>query len=206
LLFNAWIDQLTRLVFKSKLSPFFDDIYHQKNLREGLINIIGNPESDWCDNAQTPDLESCRNLSKEALRLAEEYLSKRYGDNPSHWKWGNAHVAIGQHRPFSNIPLISKLFELKTPFPGDTFTINVGRMNYNNVREPYSTNLAPGMRVIYDLGDFNRSVFIGMGGQSGWFQSKRYREYMSLWSNSNYLPLSTDYSSVKQGELILRAK
>jgi penicillin amidase len=206
LIFNAWIDQLTQLVFKPKLGIFFDDIYHQKNLREGLIKILSENDSSWCDDAKTAEMERCADLSPEALNMAMDYLSKRYGSNPNNWKWGKAHPAISQHNPLSKVPLLGKLFELKTPFPGDTFTINVGRMNYSNAEEPYATNLAPGMRVIYDLSNFDQSVFIGIGGQSGWVQSKRYREYLEIWSQNNYLPLSTNISKTNQGVLLLKSK
>jgi len=206
LIFNAWVDQLTQLVFKPKLGIFFDDIYHQKNLREGLIQILNNKDSIWCDDSKTPKIELCGDLSPQALNLAIDYLSNRYGSNPNSWKWGQAHPAISQHNPLSKAPLLGKLFELKAPFPGDTFTINVGRMNYSNAEEPYATNLAPGMRVIYDLSNFDQSVFMGIGGQSGWVQSKRYREYLGLWSQNNYLPLSMNYSKDNQSVLVLKSK
>jgi penicillin amidase len=206
LIFNVWIDQLTQLIFKPKLGIFFEEIYHQKNLREGLIKILSNNDSSWCDDTKTPEIERCADLSPEALNLAMNYLSKRYGTNPSNWTWGQAHPAISQHNPLSKAPLLGKLFELKTPFPGDTFTINVGRVNYGNAEEPYATNLAPGMRVIYDLSNFDQSVFMGIGGQSGWVQSKRYREYLGIWSQNNYLPLSTNIPKTTQGVLLLKAK
>ncbi len=206
LIFNAWVDQLTRLIFKPKLGVFFDDIYHQRNLREGLIQILSNKDSSWCDDTKTPKMELCGDLSSQALNLAMEYLSNRYGSNPRDWTWGQAHPAISQHNPMSKVPFLGKLFELKVPFPGDTFTINVGRMNYSNPDEPYATNLAPGMRVIYDLSNFDQSIFMGIGGQSGWVQSKRYREYLGLWSQNNYLPLSTNFSKDNQTVLLLKSR
>jgi len=202
LIFNVWVDQLTRLIFKPKLGIFFEDIYHQRNLREGLIQILNNPDSTWCDDARTEKQELCKDFSPQALNLSLEYLSKRYGDNPAAWKWGKAHLAISPHHPMSNVPFLKKFFELDAPIPGDTFTVNVGRMNYSNLDEPYAATLAPGMRVIYDLSNLDQSVFIGAGGQSGWVQSKRYREYLGLWSSNKYLPLSTKSAAQKQSFLL----
>jgi penicillin amidase len=79
LIFNVWVDQLTRLVFKPKLGVFFDDIYHQRNLREGLIQILSDKDSSWCDIAHTQEKELCGDLSPQALNLALDYLSNRYG-------------------------------------------------------------------------------------------------------------------------------
>jgi penicillin amidase len=206
LIFNVWIDQLTRLMFKPKLGVFFEDIYRQRNLREGLIQILNNPDSAWCDHPSTDKKELCKDLSPAALRAALDYLSKRYGSNPDSWKWGKAHLAISQHQPMSNVASLKGLFELKAPIPGDTFTINVGRMNYSNPQEPYAANLAPGMRVIYDLSNLDQSVFMGIGGQSGWVQSKRYREYLGFWSASQYLPLSTNSLTTNQTSIVLKSK
>ena len=206
LIFNVWVDQLTRLVFKPKLGTFFEEIYRQRNLREGLIQILNDPDSSWCDVPATEKKELCKDLSPQALKFTLDYVSRRYGDSPNAWKWGRAHTAISQHHPMSNVPFLRSLFELHTPIPGDTFTVNVGRMNYSNPEEPYAANLAPGMRMIYDLSNLDQSIFMGIGGQSGWVQSKRYREYLGLWSADNYLPLSTNSSAANQASFLLKAK
>jgi penicillin amidase len=85
-------------------------------------------------------------------------------------------------------------------------TVNVGRMNFNDPKEPYASTLAPGMRAIYDLSNLNESVFIGFGGQSGWIQSGRYQNYMDAWQKNQYLPLSITPKGAIQGELILKNK
>ena len=188
LIFNAWADQLTRMVF-SRLSYLFFENYGARNFRYPLIAILKDPNSPWCDIPTTPAVETCAESSNLAFDRALEYLSNRYGNDPTSWSWGKAHIATSEHRPFSKIPILGRLFNISTPFPGDSFTINVGRLELANSVNPYETLQAPSLRAIYDLSDLEKSLFIYQAGQSGWVQSPWYRNMSSLWANNQYLPL-----------------
>lgn len=188
LIFNAWADQLTRNVF-SRLGYIFSQSYGDKNYRGALLGIIKNPESPWCDDPKTQAIENCQDSANNALDKALDYLSHAYGNDPKKWAWGNAHVAISEHRPLSKIPLLGKFFNLSTPFPGDSNTINVGRLELLRSDNPYETLQAPSLRAIYDLSDLEKSLFIYQSGQSGWVQSPKYRNMLSLWAKNEYLPL-----------------
>ena len=206
LIFNAWVDQLTRAVFSTKLGSSFDRVYQQKGLRDGLINVLDNHKESWCDQTQTPAVETCALLSNLALDKALSYLSDRYGNDINRWRWGTAHQAIGSHRPFGEIPFLAKFFNISIPSAGDGNTVNVGKMSFKNPSEPYSADVAPGLRAIYDLGDLNESIFIAFGGQSGWVQSKRYQEFTDLWAKGNYLPLTLNPKTLKPYHIELSPK
>lgn len=188
LLFNAWADQLTRNLF-SRLSYLFTDNYGTRNYRGSLLQQVKNPNSPWCDNPKTEQIESCQESANKALDKALDYLSKEYGNDPKAWTWGKAHIAISEHRPLSKIPLLGSLFNIKTPFPGDSFSVNVGRLELLQSANPYETLQAPSLRTVYDLSDLEKSLFVYQTGQSGWVQSKLYRNMNSLWANNEYLPL-----------------
>jgi penicillin amidase len=188
LLFNAWADQLTRNLF-SRLGYLFTDNYGARNYRAPLLNQVKNANSPWCDDPKTEQVESCQDASNKALDKALDYLSKEYGNDPKTWAWGKAHIAISEHRPFSKVPLLGNIFNIRTPFPGDSFSINVGRLELMQSKNPYETLQAPSLRTIYDLSDLEKSLFIYQTGQSGWVQSKLYRNMNPLWANNEYLPL-----------------
>ncbi|QKM64550.1 penicillin acylase family protein [Polynucleobacter tropicus] len=188
LIFNAWADQLTRNVF-SRLSYLFYENYGARNFRFPLISVLQNPNSPWCDIPNTPAIETCAESSNIAFDRALEYLSSQYGNDPKSWSWGKAHIAISEHRPISKVPVLGKLFNITTPFPGDSFSVNVGRLELNNSQNPFETLQAPSLRTIYDLSDLEKSLFIYQAGQSGWVQSPRYRNMSSLWVKNEYLPL-----------------
>ena len=197
LIFNAWADQLTRNLF-SRLSYIFSETYGDRNYRGALIAQMKHPNSPWCDNPKTQAIETCAEASNDAFNKALEFLSKEYGNDPSKWAWGKAHIAISEHRPLSKIPVLGKLFNLETPFPGDSNTINVGRLELLRSEHPYETLQAPSLRAIYDLSDLEKSLFIFQSGQSGWVQSKLYRNMVPLWAKNEYLPLQMKPDSSKR--------
>jgi penicillin amidase len=201
LIFNAWADHLTRNLF-SRLGYLFSETYGDRNYRGALLAQIRNPNSPWCDDPRTEKIETCLESSNAAFDKALEYLSHEYGNDPSKWAWGKAHIATSEHRPLSKVPVLSKLFNLEVPFPGDSNTVNVGRLELLRSKNPYGTLQGPSMRAIYDLSDLEKSLFIYQTGQSGWVQSKLYRNMNPLWAKNEYLPLQMKpEKTVRQLEL-----
>ena len=197
LIFNAWADQLTRNLF-SRLSYLFTESYGSRSFRQPLMLTLQNPESSWCDDPKTNQTETCQDSSNNALDKALDYLSNQYGSDPKAWAWGKAHIATSEHRPLSKVPVLGSLFNIKTPFPGDAFSINVGRPQLLKSSNPYETVQGPSMRAIYDLSDLEKSLFIYQTGQSGWVQSRLYRNMNPLWANNKYLPLQMKPENTKR--------
>ena len=204
LIFNAWADQLTRKLF-SRLGYLFSDTYGARNFRYPLIIQLANPHSPWCDNPQTAVVETCAQASNQAYEAALNELSKQYGNDLSTWSWGKAHIAVSEHRPLSKVPVLGKLFNLSTSFPGDSFSVNVGRLELLQAENPFETKQAPSLRTIYDLSDLEKSLFVYQSGQSGWVQSRLYRNMQTLWAQNEYLPLQMKPASFKR-QLELTAK
>ena len=190
LIFNAWADQLARRIFKPHLNELFDIEYGKRGFRPGLINVVTNKLEHWCDKPETTEVETCDQANQEAFDVALNYLSNRYGKQPSKWRWGDAHIAISEHRPMSRAGFISHFFEIKRPVPGDGFTVNVGKTGFENPNEPYATYNSASLRAIYDFSDLDKSVFIYQAGQSGWAHSSRYRQFATDWAKNSYLPLT----------------
>lgn len=188
LIFNAWADQLTRKLF-SRLGYVFTENYGVRSYRQALILQLQNPNSAWCDDPKTDQVESCSQTANEAFDKGLDQLSEQFGKDPKNWSWGKAHVAVSEHRPLSKVPLLGQLFNLSQPFPGDNFSINVGRLELLISENPFETKQAPSLRTIYDLSNLEQSVFIYQAGQSGWVQSKLYRNMSPLWAKNDYLPL-----------------
>ena len=204
LIFNAWADQLTRSLF-SRLSYLFTENYGARHFRLPLLIQLQNPNSPWCDDPKTGTIESCQDASNKAFDKALDYLSNEYGKDPSKWSWGAAHTALSEHRPLTKVPFLGSLFNLKTPFAGDSFSVNVGRLQLLRSSNPYETLQAASLRTVYDLSDLEQSVFIYQTGQSGWVQSKLYRNMNPLWAKNEYLPLQMKPANVtRQLELHIK--
>jgi penicillin amidase len=78
---------------------------------------------------------------------------------------------------------------LSAPFPGDTYTVNVGALSHRPAA-PYSSRHAPSLRAIYDLGaPATNSVWVLSTGQSGSPFSDLYSSMLPLWRDVKYLPM-----------------
>jgi len=201
-IFNAWAEQLTRRLFEKKLGKSFDLEYSKRSFRPGVHKIVqmyanGQAGTEyWCDKPETAEVENCNQAFDESLTKALETLSDQLGKKPSSWRWGDVHVAVSEHRPFSKIALLKNRFEVKRPTAGDNFTVNLGFMDHSNPINPFIVTEAPSMRAIYDFSDMDKSQFIYQTGQSGWVNSRNYDNFADTWSKQGYLTLTMAPSSI----------
>jgi penicillin amidase len=143
----------------------------------------------WCDDSRTPATETCEELLAVSLEAALADLRKRYGNDLAAWRWGTAHVARSEHRPFGRQPLLARLFDIRVLSPGDPYTVNVGRSNLNDEAEPFANRHAPSLRAIYDLANPENSLYIHSGGQSGNRLSPHYEAFAQAWAKNEYIPM-----------------
>jgi penicillin amidase len=182
-IFAYWADELTRGLVAPKLGPaLFESQYGKKLFRSFLEDVMDKQDAWWCGH-------SCADQSSQALTRALDRLVSDQGADPSAWRWGKAHVAISSHRPLGKSPLLAKLFDVTAPSAGDPFTVNVGSYWLSEKTQPFASRHAPSLRVVYDLSDLERSVFIYQTGQSGVWGSKRYSDMAQAWSQGEYRPL-----------------
>ncbi len=186
LLLNAWVDELARVMLPPRVGEErFKALYGRRHFREGIKRILGNEEAAafWCDG------KPCAELSTRALDRALDRLAARHGDDPARWQWGDAHPALSSHKPFGNVPLLARLFDVRVPTGGDAWTVNVGQYWLNDPREPFANRHAASLRVIYDLADLEQSRFIYQTGQSGLVFSSRDRDMRDEWAAVRDRPL-----------------
>jgi len=191
----AWSRQLARAVFTDELggSEAFERVLGTRSFRDALEGVLERNDAWWCDDKRTKDVaETCEQLTGVALTRALDELQARHGKNLGRWRWGDAHQARMEHRPFSRVPVLSRLFELRTPTGGDSYTLNVGGVGMRpdpTTGELYLNEHAASLRAIYDLGDPAQSRFMQSTGQSGLPWSRHYRSFVAPWSRVDYVPL-----------------
>ena len=197
LVFWAWARQLTRAVFTDELGgpAVYERVLGARTFRDALEGVLDRDDAWWCDDKTTPGVtETCAALADLALTRALDELQARHGGDVSRWRWGDAHQARMEHRPFSRVPLLAKWFELRVPTGGDTYTINVGRVSVkpdDTTGELYLNEHAASLRAVYDLGDPSRSRFMHSSGQSGLPWLHTYRDFVERWRRVEYLPVWT---------------
>ncbi|WP_428423908.1 penicillin acylase family protein [Methylibium sp.] len=196
LIFTAWVRQLTRGVFADDLGArLFDDQLGKRSFREALEGVLDRNDTSWCDDLGTPAVETCAQQVDTAFTRALTELQAAQGDDVGQWRWGRAHMARLEHRPFSSVPLLARWFELRTPVGGDAYTVNAARVGLRPdalTGELYLGEHGAGLRALYDLGARNRSRFMLSSGQSGIVFSTDYRNFVDRWAKVEYLPLWGD--------------
>jgi penicillin G amidase len=195
LIYWAWTKEATRRIFADELGrELFDAIYGRRDFRVALNAVLDRSDAWWCDDKSTAQSESCDDIVLASFSAAMLDLSKRYGDDPAKWNWSQAHVARGEHRPFSNVPLLAKFFEVRVPTAGDTYSVMVGKLRLREP-EPFLNEFAASLRAVYDLSkaDANAGSFIYSTGQSGNPFSKHFKNLAERWGHGGadaYVDLS----------------
>jgi penicillin amidase len=209
LIFAAWYRELTRLVYADELGDEFPRLWRQRPafMRNVLANREG--QEQWCDDIRTPAVENCGTQIRRALSLALADLKQRFGAEMTNWRWADAHMARGRHRPFSRSSWFRRWFEIAVPTPGDSYTVNVGRHDIANEDDPFASDHGPSLRAIYDLADLDRSLFMISTGQSGNVLSPHYDDFADLWRRVDYIAIRAsgeDVAAGAKGTLVLERR
>jgi penicillin amidase len=202
---TAWLRELSRVLFEDKVDEaLFRRLWEQRNVQQPMLNILRNPDglgAFWCDDTRTAPREDCDDAVGIAWKRAIADLSRRYGDDPAHWHWGQAHAARSEHKPFAKVPALAGFFDVKVPTGGDTYTVNVGRHNLRDDVAPFESVHAASLRAIYDLADLDASRFIASTGQSGNVVSSHYRDWAEHWALGQYIRMGRD--RVRDGDTLV---
>ena len=196
LLFHAWRRELAWRVFGDDLGDLATDFVVNEEMMRPLLHVLSGAARgrNWCDDRSTKErFETCTLLMSEALDTAVARLAEVSGRDVAGMRWGDHHLAVAEHRPLSNVPVIAGLFELSTPYPGDTYTINVGALT-NRPEAPFTTRHTASLRAIYDLAAPEKSVWVQSSGQVGNPFSPLYASMVPLWQDVKYLPMAATSS------------
>jgi penicillin amidase len=202
LIVTAWMRELTRLVYADELGPdLFRDYWDQRQLF--MMGVLSNRDGQgaWCATRGAAQPTTCSQLITRALSLALDDLERRYGADRTAWRWGIAHDARSEHRPFARVPALARWFDVRVPVPGDTYTVNVNRHTIRNEAEPFVSRHAASLRALYDLADPERSLFMHSTGQSGLPSSPLYRNMAERWARVEFIPMRTRRADIEQGAL-----
>jgi penicillin amidase len=188
----SWTRHLAQLIFADEVG---DKLYERsgRSYRDALEGVLERKDAWWCDNKDTKDVvETCDQMIDLAFTKALEEIQAQQGADVSKWQWGKVHIARSEHRPLSRMKPLAKFFELRTPVGGDTYTLNVSRVNMRpdaTTGELYLDEHGPSFRGLYDLGDPSQSRFMHSSGQSGLFFSPFYKSFVQPWAKVEYVPV-----------------
>lgn len=188
LLFMAWVRHTMIMAFEDDLGFLFKDWFKIRGkVVERLLD--GETARNWCDVKSTEDEENCEQIVGEAFDAAVADLSSRYGDDAGKWRWGEAHYAKGAHRPFGEVALLRRFFNVEVESGGGPFTLDRGRTQVQDDEDPYANTNAASYRGIFDLADLDRATYIQTTGQSGNVFSGHYSDFAPVWADVNSIEI-----------------
>jgi penicillin amidase len=188
LLFMAWVRHTMMMTFEDDLGFLFRDWFKIRG--KVLARLLdGETARNWCDVKSTPDEESCDQIVTDAFGAAVAELSERYGEDPASWRWGQAHYAKGAHRPFGEVSLLRRFFNVEVESGGGPFTLDRGRTQVQDDKDPYANTNAASYRGIFDLADLDRATYIQTTGQSGNVFSGHYNDFAPIWADVNSIQI-----------------
>jgi len=200
LIFTAWMREAVKAIYRDDLGAAFDRYFGYRAV--ALIRLLeGRAKArDWCDDRTTPERESCGAVLAAALDRALRELESRYGKDRSRWRWGRAHQAFGEHRPFGAVAYLASFFNVEVPSPGGNYTLNRGKAEFGE-EPPFANKHAASFRAIYDFTDLERSLYIQTTGQSGNPLSPFYRSFARRWAKGEYIEIATQRDAIAKVKL-----
>jgi penicillin amidase len=193
LIFWAWQRQLVQGIFADDAgSKLWERSLSGRSFQDALEGVLKRDDTSWCDDRGTPAVETCAMQVNAAFTRALDELQKAYGSDPAQWQWGRPHQMRAEHRPFSRVPALARLFELRVPVGGDNNSVNVAKVGLkpdSTTGELYLDEHGPSLRALYDVADRSQSRVMHSTGQSGIVFSPLYRSFVQPWAAGEYVPL-----------------
>jgi penicillin amidase len=174
LIFNAWLQYFYGRVLQQGEIPVNDG----GPLLEFVGYVLSPAGAHWCGG-------DCTSMLQASLADAVGDLTRRYGNDPTQWRWGEAHPAIFAHPMLRPLPILGKLATLSIPSPGDDSTVDRGGPAYKQFQSVHGAEY----RGVYDLADLDRSLFMMAPGQSGNLLSRHARDFLTRWRDGATITL-----------------
>ena len=191
LLYSAWTRALQDRLIRDELGPLAKEYTHVEPLFIERVFRDVDGASVWCDVVQSAPIETCSEISRQALDDALVWVSDRFGDNLESLRWGDVHEATHDHQILGEVPVLRYFVNIRQSTSGGDNTLNRGRI-LGTGENPYLNVHGAGYRGVYDFADPDSSVFVISTGQSGHPLSRHYDDLGELWRRGEYVPMSLD--------------
>ena len=191
LIYAAWMRNLQIRLAEDELGGLIEEIPRPVPVFIERVFRDFEGAARWCDVQQTSRIETCQEISRQALDAALIELTEEYGDRITSWRWGLAHQAHHDHAALGRLPILSWFSNIRQETSGGDNTLQRGGMSGTG-DTPYASIHAAGLRVVVDFSDPDSSLYVISTGQSGHPFSRHYDDLAQLWRRGEYIPMSLD--------------
>jgi penicillin G amidase len=189
-LFNQFIMKLMHHTFQTKLGNVARADGIDKELW-AITLLLERADDPWWDDPATEDRKENRDeILAKSFQEAYAAAQSAQGKDRGKWKWGDLHQATFVSRPLgaSGIKPIEAIVN-QGPVAVSGSTECVNNTIWYAGKGDFGVGLIPAMRMIIDLGDFDRSVKVNSTGISGHPGNRWYGDQIQPWAKVNYQPM-----------------
>ena len=202
-LFHLFLDEMSRRIARARAPRSWPWLLGRSPIPAGGSTIfaarqvgrvsrrIREQPSGWFTGGWQAEIEAALTSAySEAVRRLGEPEGPR-----NRWQWGRARAAMLKH-PLGRPPLLGAILNLG-PFqcPGDANTAHqAGTFGEDPLAGP---GVLPSMRMVLDVGNWDRSLFSLPGGQSGNPLSPHYQDLLPAWLEGAGVPISWTDGAVR---------
>ncbi|MEQ6250911.1 penicillin acylase family protein [Sulfitobacter sp. HNIBRBA3233] len=179
LLFEHWLSDFLRPALLDRVT---DDPALRAYLTPGNIPTVAR-----LLDGQHPGLAQRAGLDRdgllaETLAAAWDATCARFGDNPADWRWGDLHKGYFDHAltPLGGTHDVGPLATA-----GSSTTVMMGHYEARD----YHVRNGASVRMVVDVGAWDKSVWINAPGQSGLPGHRHYDDLAPLWAEGRYVPM-----------------
>ncbi|QNE33826.1 penicillin acylase family protein [Leifsonia shinshuensis] len=144
-------------------------------------NLVKQPDSAWWADSRLGTLDR-DDMIEYAANQAWKETQGMLGGDPKGWRWDRLHTLELTNASFgsSGVAPIEWLFN-RGPYPLGGGSSVVDATGWD-ASVGYQVDRAPSMRMVVDLGDFDRSTWINLTGASGHAFDSHYADQARLWA------------------------
>lgn len=197
LIFNAWMRRFLGDVLAQNAVPP-DTSLPRDEFTAWLLSPASQGASQGASSGAGWCADDCGPALATALDEATHDLAGRYGEDPSRWRWGEAHQAVFAHPVLSRLPVVGPWFVERVEQPGDNETLFRGGMGPGSFDSVHGA----GYRGVYDLSDPDLSLFLAVPGQSGNPLSAHAHDMLGRWLQGAGVRLGPDVTAMQAVELV----
>ena len=158
--------------------------------RAVVTALLAEPTNPWWDDKDTVGVTEGRNeVLRKALVNARLELTRSSAKDPAQWSWGDLHRWAPKHSVMGGdgVPgVVRWMFnEGDEPLGGGSSIVNA---NGYDASKGYAVSWAPSMRMVVDLANLDRSLWINQTGASGHPFSEHYTDQLADWAAGRMRP------------------
>lgn len=192
-IFEVFFRKLIEGLIRDNLTDeLFTQFMGSKIMAQGLLNnILVNPDSEWIDDRNTPEIETFDDILAIAFNSTLEELTGQLGPDMQKWEWQKLNQLSLAH-PLGGVQMLNRFLKLnRGPYPvgGSFHTVAPYTYSWNNL---YNADNGASQRHVYAIGFWDDSKTVIPTGTSGIPASPYYCDQTELYVAHRY---HSDYFS-----------